>query len=299
VAKELKGVIVPLITPVDDQDRVDEPAFRKAIRFVVDAGVQAVFSGGSAGEGPLLTAREWVRMVEIAHDECKGRVDLLGGAIDTSTARVIEKIKILAGIGYRNIVVAPTFYLVTKSADEHLRLFGAARDACGDRELIAYNIPSCTNSEIAVETFREMARRGWIRYCKESSGNLDYFRNLVAAGKEVGLKAFMGDENGIQEGLLSGACGIVPVCANYEPTTFLKAYAAGVSGDAVELARVQKRILYVRERLCLGGVSWVAGVKYASASLGIGSGKPVSPLQPAGAEQRKAIDDIAKTRPWA
>jgi len=299
VAKELKGVIVPVITPVDDEDRVDEAAFRKVLSFVVKAGVHGVFCGGSAGEGPLLAAKEWLRMVEIAWDECGKKVDLLGGAIDTSTVRVLERIRMLVDIGYRNIVVAPTYYLVTRSAGEHLRLFEAAKTACGDRELIAYNIPSCTNSEIAVETFREMGRRGWIRYCKESSGNLEYFRKLVAAGSEVGLKAFMGDENGIAEGLQAGACGIVPVCANYEPATFLKAFAAAERGDAAELARVQGRILAVRQQLCLGGVSWVAGVKYAAASLGLGSGKPVSPLEPAGAAQRKAIDDITKAGAWA
>jgi 4-hydroxy-tetrahydrodipicolinate synthase len=293
---ELKGVIVPLITPVTDDDRVDEPAFRKAIRYVIGAGVHGVFCGGSAGEGPLLTQPEWVRMAEIAFDENKGRVDLLGGAIDTSSARVVGKVAILKDIGYTNIVVTPAFYLATKSADEHLRLYGAAREACGDSEMIAYNIPGCTNSVIAVETMCEMAKRGWIRYCKESSGDVAYFKKLVAAGKECGLSAFMGDEVAIPDGLLAGACGIVPVCANYEPATFLKAYAAGARGDAVELARVMKRVIYVRDRLCLGGVSWVAGVKYASASLGIGSGKPVSPLQPAGAEQRKSIDDIAKTK---
>ncbi len=293
---ELRGVIVPLVTPVDDQDRVDEAGLRKAIRFVVDAGVQGVFCGGSAGEGPLLAMREWTRMAEIAFDECGRKVDLLGGAIETSTARVVEKIGILSRIGYQNIVVAPTFYLTIKSASEQLRLFGAAREACGDRELIAYNIPSCTGAEIAVETFCDMARRGWIRYCKESSGNVPYFKKLAAAGKEVGLRAFMGDEDAIAEGLRAGACGIVPVCANYEPATFLAAFAASQRGDAAELDKSQARIRFLRQRLCLGGISWVAGVKYASASIGIGSGKPVSPLEPAGAAQRKSIDAIPATR---
>lgn len=299
MAEELKGVIVPVITPVDDEDRVDEAAFRKVLRFLVKAGVHGVFCGGSAGEGPLLASREWTRMVEIAWDECGKKVHLLGGAIDTSTARVVERIKALVGIGYRNIVVAPTYYLVTRTASEHLRLFEAAKEACGDRELIAYNIPSCTNTEIAVDTFREMGRRGWIRYCKESSGNLEYFRKLVAAGKDVGLKAFMGDENGIAEGLQAGACGIVPVCANYEPATFLRAFAAAERGDAAGLAKAQDRVLVVRKLLCLGGVSWVAGVKYAAASIGFGSGKPVSPLEPAVAAQRKAIDDLTKAGPAA
>ena len=292
MTEELKGVIVPIVTPVDNEERVDEPAFRRIIRFVLDGGVSGIFCGGSAGEGPLLTTHEWARMVEIAHDECRGEFHLLGGAIDTSTARVLEKIKILTDIGYRNIVVTPVFYVATKTADEHLRLYEAAKEVCRDRELIAYNIPACTNSEIAVETFCEMARRGWIRYCKESSGNLEYFKKLLDAGKEVGLRAFMGDEAGIKEALLGGACGIVPVCANYEPSTFVKTYEAGVKGDIDELTRLQDRILYLRGILCQGGACWLAGVKYAASTRVNGLGNPVSPLQPAGDEQKKAIDNI-------
>ena len=59
------------------------------------------------------------------------------------------------------------------------------------------------------------------------------------------------------------------------------------------MTRFYDRIISVREKLCLGGPCWLAGVKYAASTLGNGSGKPVSPLQPASAEQRKAIDDIA------
>jgi len=46
----------------DDEDRVDEPAYRATIRRLIAEGVDAVFVGGSAGEGPLLTDREWERM---------------------------------------------------------------------------------------------------------------------------------------------------------------------------------------------------------------------------------------------
>ena len=106
----LRGVIVPLITPVDGADRVDEAAFRKVIRYVIEAGVHGVFAGGSAGEGPLLTMEEWIRMTEIASDEANGKVQLLGGAIDTSTNRIIGRIKLLQKRGYTNFVVTPTYY---------------------------------------------------------------------------------------------------------------------------------------------------------------------------------------------
>jgi len=87
----LKGVIVPAITPVNERDGVDKAAFRKVLRRLVEAGVHGIFVGGSAGEGPLLADAEWRRMVTIAVDEVDGRIPLLGGAIDTSSARVCAR----------------------------------------------------------------------------------------------------------------------------------------------------------------------------------------------------------------
>ena len=88
-------MVVPAITPIDDREDVDEAAFRKVLRRLIKAGVHGIFVGGSAGEGPLLTDAQWRRMVEIAFDEVKGAIPLLGGAIDTSSRKVCEKVEVL------------------------------------------------------------------------------------------------------------------------------------------------------------------------------------------------------------
>ena len=93
-------------------------------------------------------------------------------------------------------------------------------------EIIAYNIPSCTGSVIPAEVVLEGARRGYFRYLKESSGDFDYFQRLVTEGGEVGVDVLEGEEPHIAKGLLAGAVGIVPVCANFEPATFLRACQA-------------------------------------------------------------------------
>jgi 4-hydroxy-tetrahydrodipicolinate synthase len=292
---ELSGVVVPAITPVDDEDRVDEAAFRKGLRRLIDAGVHAIFVGGSAGEGPLLTTYEWERMMSIAADEVRDAVHLLGGAMDTSTQRVLGKMRVLAQLAYPYCVVTPTYYTTLRHPDEFLRLFGACVERREGMEIIAYNIPSCTNSVIPAEVVLEGARRGYFRYLKESSGDFDYFQRLVTEGREVGLKVLEGEEPHIAKGLLAGAVGIVPVCANYEPATFLRACQAARAGDQAELARCQERIMYLRSKLVLAGPNWIAGVKAGAAALGIGSGKPVSPLQPLTEEQRRSIEAIV---PW-
>jgi len=125
------------------------------------------------------------------------------------------------------------------------------------------------------------ARRGEeCRSPKESSSDFAYLHRLVEAGAEFGLRVLQGDEPNIAAGLLAGAVGIVPACANYEPATFLRACQAARAGDQAKLARCQERVMCLRSKLVLAGPNWIAGVKASVASLGIGSGRLASPLQP-------------------
>jgi 4-hydroxy-tetrahydrodipicolinate synthase len=290
--RELYGIIVPIITPVDSDDRVDENSFRKIIRHVIDRGVHGLFVGGSAGEGPLLTEKEWTRMMEIARDENRNRVSLLGGVMDTSTKRLKEKIKLLKQMGYEFFVVSPTFYISLSTPEEHFRLFSECIDAGNGMEMVGYNIPQNTHSQIPVEVFHECVTRGWIRYCKDSSGDMEYFRRLQARG----LRVLSGTEVDLADKLLGGAVGAVNVCANYEPETFVHAYSAAMKKDREALTKIQERVDFLRQSLCLGGPCWLSGVKYAMSTLGIGSGKPLSPLQPAPENQKKIIDEITRKK---
>jgi 4-hydroxy-tetrahydrodipicolinate synthase len=294
---EMTGIIVPVITPVDSEDRVDEVAYRAQLRRLIKAGVQGVFAGGSAGEGPLLTLHEWERMALLAFEECHGKIHLLGGTMETSTRRIIGRIKVLAQIGYENFVVAPTFYVGAKHPSEHLRLFGECKKNSEGMNMIAYNIPSCTGSTISIEVMVEIVRRGWISYCKDSSEDMDYFRRLLAEAGPLGLRVFLGTERKAAEGLLAGAVGLVPTCANYDPGTFLSAYEARANNE--ELARLQIIITSLVNNLLLAPRLWLGGIKYAVSTLGIGSGRVVSPLEPANEEERRLIDAFLRARPFS
>ena len=140
----------------------------------------------------------------------------------------------------------------------------------------------------------EMARRGWISYCKDSSGNIQYFTELVDRGKDVGLKCFVGDENIMMDCLLLKACGAVPICSNFQPRVYIRAYEAALLGDLAEVARSRDIIRRINEVVILGGANWIAGAKCAVAGLGIGMGMPLSPLEPASERQKAAIADLSE-----
>lgn len=292
----IHGVIVPVITPLDDGENVDEKPFRALLRRLAGAGVHGVFVGGTAGEGPLLPADQWRRMVEIAYEEIGGTTLLLGGVMDTSTRRVREKIGILEAIGYGCFVVTPTFYVITRTASEHLRLFGEAREAGRAMEMVVYNLPVSTGASIAVETVLDMARRGWIRCCKESSGDPAYFRDLIARGKDLGLSVLIGDEPVMIDSLKAGARGLVPGCANVFPDIYLRLYEEARRGNWNAAAQTHRDALRVRGPLVLEGACWLAGIKYAASLAGIGTGRLVSPLEPCDARQRQSIEKVFRER---
>jgi 4-hydroxy-tetrahydrodipicolinate synthase len=292
--KQLSGVVVPVITPVDAEDHVEEASFRKVLRRLIESGVHVLFVGGSAGEGPLFPLSEWVRLMEIAHEEVGEALPLLGGVMETSSKRVGEKIKLLKQIGFEHYVVTPSFYFPLKNKDEHLRLFADCKEQDDGMNLIPYNLPGIVKAEIPIEVLVDVTRRGWVTYCKESSANLDYFRQLVTEGREAGLKVFMGDEKNMREGLKMGAVGIVPSSANFEAQSFVIAYNAALAGDEVTLNNAYVRIMELRENLPLASDYFVSGVKYALACIGIGSGKPVSPMSPLTPEQQEKIKQFVQ-----
>ena len=66
----------------------------------------------------------------------------------------------------------------------------------------------------------------------------------------------------------------------------------GRTGDKAAVARQMKRVMQLKEALVLSGPCWLAGIKYAVAALGIGSGRPVSPLESADAGRQARIDAL-------
>ncbi|AQQ09110.1 4-hydroxy-tetrahydrodipicolinate synthase [Sedimentisphaera cyanobacteriorum] len=291
--KEINGgVLVPIITPVDENENVDEKAFRAVIRHCIDAGAHGIFAGGSAGMGPLLADDQWQRAMEIAKDETEGRAGLAGGVIATSTRRALEKIDILKRLDFPSMVVTPTYYISLKTEKEMLSHFSACREAT-DMQMITYNIPGCVQSTIPVSVIEYMAEKGWTDLIKESSGDRDYFLKVLGVCQRLSIGVMQGNEPDIEWGLRIGAAGIVPVCANYEPEAFVAAVNAATQEDFQQLSELQEHISSVREVLLLGeDKNWIAGIMYGLSTLGMGIGRPVRPIQELTEDQKKPIDRL-------
>lgn len=290
------GVIVPIVTPLDEDYCIDEEALRRLIRRCLEGGVDGIFAGGSAGVGPLLTDDQWRELMRIARDEVGPEHLLLGGVIATSTARALRQIAILDELGFEAMAVTPPYYVPLNTEEEFLDYFGACREATG-MQMLAYNIPGFTGSNIPLPALRRMVEMGWITAIKESSGNREYFAEAVELCRDSQTAVMEGQEPHMAWGLTLGAVGVVPVCANYEPQTFVQIVTAAREGDTRVLEKAQARADLVRDTLSVATPAWLAGIVYAMGTLGFGTGRPIPPLGPLGAAQKLRIDRFRPLQP--
>ena len=132
-------------------------------------------------------------------------------------------------------------------------------------EMVAYNIPQCTGAAIAIDTVCEMLERGWIRCCKESSGDRAYVLELIRAAKRSGSRCWPATSDERRGALGRGRRDRASL-RNYDPGLFLRLFDAGLRGDREQLARVMDELRELHEALILSSPYWLAGIKYALAA---------------------------------
>jgi dihydrodipicolinate synthase/N-acetylneuraminate lyase len=92
--RKFDRLFVAVVTPYKSNYEIDEPALRSFLRYLMqpkftDAG-GAIIINPEAGEVTFLSREEKIRNVEIAVDECKGKVPIFAGAVDLRTEHAVQ-----------------------------------------------------------------------------------------------------------------------------------------------------------------------------------------------------------------
>jgi 4-hydroxy-tetrahydrodipicolinate synthase len=237
----LRGVIPPLTTPLTPDGDVDTASMERLCGFLIAAGVDGLFVGGSSGETALLSDSQRGQAVEVAVATAGGQVPVVAGAVDTGTARVIDHAQAAAKRGAAAVVSTGPFY-VAPHPDEvvrHFRLISAAVDV----PVIAYDIPSATNTRLPRSAIESLAASGTIAGLKDSSGDLTAFRQILLGTASTGLRVFTGSETVTDLALHLGAHGQVPGLGNVDPDGYVRLGRLTAAGDWSAAAAEQERLL--------------------------------------------------------
>jgi dihydrodipicolinate synthase/N-acetylneuraminate lyase len=106
----IKGVLVPVITPFDERERVDESILRKFVDFYAEASVQGLFVLGSSGQGPVMSIPERKRAAEIALDQAHSRLPVIIHVGTADAESTVELAVHAAAKGASAVAVVPPYY---------------------------------------------------------------------------------------------------------------------------------------------------------------------------------------------
>lgn len=289
IEKKHSGITVPVITPIDENENVDEKAYQRVIEHCIEGGVHGIFAAGTLGETMALTQSERERAIRIAVKAVNGRARVFGGVMDTSTRRVIENIKRIEDSGVDAVVITPVFYDRHTSQKEIIRLFEAASNATS-LDIFVYNIPSFVIEKIEPATVFELAKIEHVKGYKDSAAAFnDTVKVLDRLADNKDFSILSGTPVQYIGSAILGADGCVPSMATVYPKVFVYAYEMAKKGD-IEGCKKANHYIQKAGSIYAGAKNGTAAIKYAMHKLGYCSERIISPADGVSEEEAKVID---------
>jgi 4-hydroxy-tetrahydrodipicolinate synthase len=239
----LRGILVPILTPLTPDETVDERSLRRLVDFLIGAGVHGLWVMGTTGEFPCLPEAERARAVTVAVEQAAGRIPVIANVGDSSTTLALRHARHAARAGVDGLAVtAPHYFL--HPMEEITAHFLALKEAYPELPLLLYNIPQTVKVRMTLDATLALAREGICAGIKDSQNDLEWFRSLVLAIRAEGLterfRCFLGSRVLIDAGLTIGAVGVVPAVANVAPTACVAGYEAMLRGDLTAAVAAQE-----------------------------------------------------------
>ncbi|MBR0661787.1 dihydrodipicolinate synthase family protein [Neoroseomonas oryzicola] len=209
-----RGVFPAVTTQFRDDFSLDVDATRKVIAGLIRDGVSGLVVCGTVGENCSLSTAEKVQVIEAAVDVAKGKVPVVAGVAEFTTAFAIDTARAARKAGVDGIMLMPALVYSAKPHETaaHYRTVGTAIDL----PLMVYNNPPIYKNAVTPEILASLADVETIQAFKDSSGDTRAFtdlRNMV--GDRFTL--FAGLDDTVVESIMLGAVGWVSGMSNAFP----------------------------------------------------------------------------------
>ncbi|MHB0896421.1 MAG: dihydrodipicolinate synthase family protein [Spirochaetales bacterium] len=241
--EETQGVVVPLVTPLDQDERVDTENLAKLVRYLVAGGVNGLFVLGSTGEFARLREFEKIRAIETVNETTAGKVPLYIGIGETGICRIKDMFRLVEPYNADFLVVTLPYYYKALEIQEQYSFFASILEST-DRPIILYNIPENVGNSIQLDALPPLLAYKNLIGIKDSSGDMKYLNSLLDLKKQRhDWKVLCGAEKVFYESLLSGVDGLVPSMGNAFPRMMASLWEASQKGlwDMVKI--IQSHIL--------------------------------------------------------
>ena len=236
--REYRGLGTALVTPFRD-GKVDYDAFRALVRRQVEAGVDFLVPLGSTAETPCLEDEEKVNILKITKEESNG-LPIVAGVGSNSPAATIRNMRLLDPFGADAYLVVVPFY--NKPEQEGIYQYFKTIAEATDRDVILYNVPGRTGTNMKTETTLRLAEIPNITAVKEASGDIAQIIDIKRQAPE-GFAVLSGNDDQTLPLMACGADGVISVASNVAPEQMKALTRAVAASDLKEAIRLNNSLM--------------------------------------------------------
>lgn len=287
----IKGVVVPIITPIDKNELIDEAKMRDQVDYVIDGGVLGILAFGSNGEFYMLEEDEMERGLKIMLDQARGRVPIYFGIGAISTKKCIRLAQMAKRNGVAGISVLQPMFL-KPNEEELYHHFKDIADSVSDLPMLLYNNPGRVGYTLSANLVERLATDCEnIVGMKDTSGDITQTSEFIRRTRHLGFKVFGGKDTLLYASMCHGAVGGVCTAANFMPELITDIYNKYVAGNIEGSLEAQFKLNPVR--LSMDAGSFPVAAKDMANLRGRDVGKPYRPNLPT--PEGKALEGYKKT----
>jgi len=271
----IKGVVVPILTPIDENEMIDEKKLREQVDYVIDGGVLGVLAFGSNGEFYVIEEDEMERGLKIMVDQAAGRVPVYFGIGAISTKKCVRLAKMAVENGASGISILQPMFLKPTEAELFLH-FKTIAEAVPETPVLLYNNPGRVGYTLSANLVERLAHEVEnIVGMKDTSGDITQTSEFIRRNRDVNFKVFGGKDTLLYASMCHGAVGGVCTAANFMPELITDVYNKYVAGDLQGSLEAQFKLNPVR--LSMDGASFPVAAKDMANLRGREIGVPYTP----------------------
>ncbi len=271
----IKGVVVPILTPIDENELIDEVKLREQVDYVIEGGVLGILAFGSNGEFYVIEEDEMERGLKIMVDQAAGRVPVYFGIGAISTKKCCRLAKMAEANGASGISILQPMFLKPTETELFLH-FKTIAEYVPEMPVLLYNNPGRTNYTLSAALVDRLAHEVEnIVGMKDTSGDITQTGEFIRRTRDVDFKVFGGKDTLLYASMCHGAVGGVCTAANFMPELITDVYNKYVAGDLEGSLEAQFKLNPVR--LSMDPASFPVAAKDMANLRGRDIGVPYTP----------------------
>ncbi|HPQ68346.1 MAG TPA: dihydrodipicolinate synthase family protein [bacterium] len=283
----ITGTVCAMVTPWDAQGQLDVAMTHKLANWLADRGVDALFVGGTTGEGILLSEQERRTLTEEVIAAVGKRVKILvqvGSASTRETASLAAHAQQAGADGIA--ALAPYYFAADRLA--MVRHFTTVAAAVPGLPVYLYNIPGNTRNPITPAIVADvLAQADNVAGIKDSAKDLVLLQKFLTFANDR-FSVLVGSDSVLLPGLAVGCVGGVSAASTAFPEAVVAVVQAFAAGNLSAAQAAQAKLNSLLDVLKIGPTP--AGYKAVLALRGMNVGGVRGPLRPLTDEENERLN---------